>query len=576
MLVHGGFWRARYGARAGGRRRARPRRRAAGRRGTSSTAGSAHGGGWPHTFDDVAAAIDALADSRRSARPRRGSWRSATRPAASSRCGRPRGRSRACALTGAVSQAGALDLHELSRLGSSDGVVRPAARRHAGRGARTATTRRRRRGGCRSASRCCSSTARATTTSPVHISREFAAAATAAGDACELVVIDDEGHYEHLEPGLAVLAGGDRVAAELTREHAAALDAADPLAGFRERFVIARPRADLPRRQLARPAAGRHARPAAGRGRGVGRPARVRLAGLDRRADAGRRRCSPAACSARAPGEVWSADSTTVNLFKLCSAALDAYGCAPGALVTDRDNFPTDRYVLEGLAAQRGLELRMIDADPLDGPQPDDLERSADGAVALVVLSHVAYRSGALADMRGAHRRRPPLRRARGLGPLPLGRRGAGRAARRAASSWRSAAPTSTSTPARARPRYLYVGRGAACRGCARRSGAGSASATSSRWSAPTTRCDGIGRFLAGTPPVLDLAAVEEGVRLTAEAGVERLREKSVALCELIVALHDAWLAPLGLRARLAARPGAPRLARRRCATRRRGRSAAR
>ena len=57
---------------------------------------------------------------------------------------------------------------------------------------------------------------------------------------------------------------------------------------------------------------------------------------------------------------------------------------------------------------------------------------------------------------------------------------------------------------------------------------------------------DGIGRFLAGTPPMLDLAAVEEGVRLTAEAGVERLREKSVALCELIVALHDAWLAPLG------------------------------
>jgi kynureninase len=57
---------------------------------------------------------------------------------------------------------------------------------------------------------------------------------------------------------------------------------------------------------------------------------------------------------------------------------------------------------------------------------------------------------------------------------------------------------------------------------------------------------DGIGRFLAGTPPVLDLAAVEEGVRLTAEAGVDRLRAKSLALCELIVELHDAWLAPLG------------------------------
>ena len=57
---------------------------------------------------------------------------------------------------------------------------------------------------------------------------------------------------------------------------------------------------------------------------------------------------------------------------------------------------------------------------------------------------------------------------------------------------------------------------------------------------------DGVGRFLAGTPPVLELAAVEEGVRLTAEAGVGRLRAKSVALCDMIVELHDAWLAPLG------------------------------
>jgi kynureninase len=62
----------------------------------------------------------------------------------------------------------------------------------------------------------------------------------------------------------------------------------------------------------------------------------------------------------------------------------------------------------------------------------------------------------------------------------------------------------------------------------------------------PYDPVEGVGRFMAGTPPILDLAAVEEGVRLTAEAGVDRLRAKSVALCELIVALHDAWLAPLG------------------------------
>jgi kynureninase len=57
---------------------------------------------------------------------------------------------------------------------------------------------------------------------------------------------------------------------------------------------------------------------------------------------------------------------------------------------------------------------------------------------------------------------------------------------------------------------------------------------------------DGIGRFSAGTPTILALGAVEEGVRLTAEAGVDRLYAKATAQCELIVALHDAWLAPLG------------------------------
>ncbi len=55
-----------------------------------------------------------------------------------------------------------------------------------------------------------------------------------------------------------------------------------------------------------------------------------------------------------------------------------------------------------------------------------------------------------------------------------------------------------------------------------------------------------IRRFLAGTPPILGLAAVEEGVRLTAEAGIAALHAKATALTELIVALHDAWLAPLG------------------------------
>ena len=78
----------------------------------------------------------------------------------------------------------------------------------------------------------------------------------------------------------------------------------------------------------------------------------------------------------------------------------------------------------------------------------------------------------------------------------------------------------------------------------------------------PYAPAPGISRFLAGTPPILVLAAVEEGVRITAEAGIEALREKSIAQTELMIALHDEWLDAARLHARLAARPGAARLAR--------------
>ena len=62
----------------------------------------------------------------------------------------------------------------------------------------------------------------------------------------------------------------------------------------------------------------------------------------------------------------------------------------------------------------------------------------------------------------------------------------------------------------------------------------------------PYAPADGIARFLAGTPPILNVAAVEAGVAITAEAGIDAIREKSVALTELMIALHDEWLTPLG------------------------------
>ncbi len=98
------------------------------------------------------------------------------------------------------------------------------------------------------------------------------------------------------------------------------------------------------------------------------------------------------------PGQVLVTDNTTVNLYKLANAALDA---RPGrhVIVTDHDNFPSDRYVLEGIAAQQGAELRMLRTDINEGLGPDVVRAAVDEDTALVSLSHVAYRSGALADM---------------------------------------------------------------------------------------------------------------------------------------------------------------------------------
>ncbi|HET7042363.1 MAG TPA: aminotransferase class V-fold PLP-dependent enzyme, partial [Gemmatimonadales bacterium] len=98
-----------------------------------------------------------------------------------------------------------------------------------------------------------------------------------------------------------------------------------------------------------------------------------------------------------APGQTVVADSTTVMLYKLARAAVAA---RPGRheIVLDTDNFPTDRYVLEGIAQERGLRLRWVETDPAEGIRPEQVAGAVGPDTALVVFSHVAYRSGWLAD----------------------------------------------------------------------------------------------------------------------------------------------------------------------------------
>ena len=101
-----------------------------------------------------------------------------------------------------------------------------------------------------------------------------------------------------------------------------------------------------------------------------------------------------------APGQVVVSDSTTVNLYKLAVAAMDA-GAGRMVIVGDKHDFPTVRYVLQGVAARAGGQLRLLETDPVDGLGADEIAYAIDDGVALVCLSAVNYRSGALVDFPG-------------------------------------------------------------------------------------------------------------------------------------------------------------------------------
>ena len=244
-----------------------------------------------------------------------------------------------------------------------------------------------------------------------------------------------------------------------------------------------------------------------------------------------------------APGQVVIADSTTVNLYKLAWAALDDRPGRP-VIVTDDDNFPTDRYVLEGVAGQRGAQLRLIHTDMDDGVS-EQAVRSAVGAdTALVSLSHVAYRSGALADMAAltavVHDAGAlvlwDLCHSVGSVPVELDSSGADLAVG-CSYKYLNAGPGA--------PAFLYVRAGLQER--LRQPVQGWFGQRDQFAMGPGyDPAPGIARFLSGSPNVIGTVAVEEGARLLGEAGIGALRAKGMLLTDYLITLADSWLTPLG------------------------------
>jgi kynureninase len=207
-------------------------------------------------------------------------------------------------------------------------------------------------------------------------------------------------------------------------------------------------------------------------------------------------------------------------------------------IVTTDTEFPTDRYVLEGLAAGRGRELRLVPADPAS------LRSVVDESGAVVCLSAVDFRTGALADVAGTteHVHRVgalmlwDLSHAAGSVPLSLDADGVDLAVG-CTYKYLNAGPGA--------PAFLYVRR--ELQSLLRQPIWGWFGQRDQFAMGPAyDPVPGIGQFLTGTPNVLGTVAVDEGVRLFAEAGMDAVWAKGRALTSMIVDIADAWLRPLG------------------------------
>ncbi|WP_280680162.1 aminotransferase class V-fold PLP-dependent enzyme [Cryobacterium sp. CG_9.6] len=245
-----------------------------------------------------------------------------------------------------------------------------------------------------------------------------------------------------------------------------------------------------------------------------------------------------------APGQTFVGDSTTVLLYKLARAAVDSRPTRT-EIVLDTDNFPTDRYVLEGIAAERGLTLRWIRSSTEGGVTPEQVREVVGEQTALVVLSHVAYRSSYIADMRGisriAHEHGAlimwDLSHSTGSVPVELDLCEADLAV---GCSYK----------------YLNGGPGSPAFGYVRTDLQDVLAQPIQGWMGTRdvfamgpeyVPAEGIRRFMSGTPAVVAMLAMQDTIGMIEEASIAEVRAKSVALTEFAITLTDDWLAPMGV-----------------------------
>ncbi|WDF34786.1 aminotransferase class V-fold PLP-dependent enzyme [Arthrobacter agilis] len=253
-----------------------------------------------------------------------------------------------------------------------------------------------------------------------------------------------------------------------------------------------------------------------------------------------------------AAGQCIVADSTSVLLYKLARAAVAARP-ERTEIVIDRDNFPTDRFIVEGIARERNLTVRWLDVAYDAGATTADVAAVLGPQTALVLLSHVAYRSAHIADVPGITRAAHEagalvlwdLSHSVGSVPAELDAWGVDFAAGCSykylnggpgAPAWAYVAERHLPTLDQPIPGWLGSADPFAMGGAYR-------------------PADGIRRLVSGTPPILGMLAMRDMLDLLEEVGMPAVREKSEQLTAFAVEAVDELLAQYGV---VIASPRAP------------------
>ncbi|GAB3921860.1 kynureninase [Microlunatus endophyticus] len=253
-----------------------------------------------------------------------------------------------------------------------------------------------------------------------------------------------------------------------------------------------------------------------------------------------------AAALGAAAGQTIIADSTSVLIYKLARAALSLRSPERDEIVVDVDNFPTDRYLISGIADELGLRLRWIRTDADLGITPDLVARTVGERTALFLASHISYRSGYIADAaeitRIVHAAGAPVLwdLCHSVGAIPI-----------ALDNWQVDFAVGCGY------KFLNGGPGAPAFGYVGARHQDQARQPLQGWMGHARPFEmgpgyqphpGIRSFLTGTPPILAMVPLRHAIGMITEVGLDAIRAKSLALTDFAIELIDERLVPLGVR----------------------------